>query len=248
MTFMSTHSEFTKARMQAIASYEILDTEAEAGFDELASLAALVCGAPIAAISFVCDIRQWFKAIIGISVRETPLTHSFCAHAIQQDDVFVVEDASIHPAFSSSPIVTGRLHARFYAGVPIKSADGIALGSLCIIDRVARVEGLTPVESETLRTPARQVEFQLELRRTLVERESHLVQQEALTNELHWVASHDILTQLPNRTVFRRAMDAAIKQSNTAKNWTVVLLIDVDHFKQVNDNLGHDASERHCES
>jgi diguanylate cyclase (GGDEF)-like protein len=237
------HSDSQKARLRALQSYGIIDTEAEAAFDDLALLAARICNVPLAAVSFVLEVRQWFKASIGFGVRETPLTHSFCAHAIEHNDIFIVTDASNDSRFSDNPLVTGDFGVRFYAGVPVRSHDGIAMGTLCVVGTEPRPNGLEPFEAEALIMLARQVEMQLELRRRMNAAQRNNERQVQLTDRLNWVANHDQLTELPNRALFQQQLKSAIANSRTHKSKTVVMLIDVDHFKQVNDSHGHDAGD-----
>ncbi len=155
------------ARLAALQAYRILDTPPEREYDDLAALAAEICGAPIAAISLVDESRQWFKAAVGFAERETPRDISFCSVAIRApgDDLFVVADATRDPRFASYANVTGEPHIRFYAGAPLVSSDGFALGSLCVIDRRPRT--LTSAQERTLRVLRRHVVNALELRRLL---------------------------------------------------------------------------------
>ena len=132
-------------------------------FDELTELAAHICQAPMAVISLVDERRQWFKSRVGLKVRETPREISFCAHAITQTDVFVVPDARADERFARSPLVTKAPKIRFYAGAPLITPDGYALGALCVVDRVPRQ--LSADQEAALRILARHVVSQLELRR-----------------------------------------------------------------------------------
>lgn len=150
-------------RLKVLWQYDVLDTVPEAMFDDLADLAAHICEAPIAMISLVDEKRQWFKSHIGVSLRETSRDISFCAHAILQDGLFIVSDATKDPRFRNNPLVTGRQKIRFYAGVPLKSPDGYALGTLCVLDKKARQ--LRVEQKRALLVLARHVETQLELRR-----------------------------------------------------------------------------------
>jgi GAF domain-containing protein len=141
----------------------VLDTVPEELFDELTELAARICEAPIALISLVDEKRQWFKSRVGLNVTETSRDISFCAHAINQPDLFIVPDAALDPRFADNPLVTTDPKIRFYAGAPLVTTDGYALGTLCIIDKVPRE--LRPDQKQALRILARHVVSQLELRR-----------------------------------------------------------------------------------
>jgi PAS domain S-box-containing protein len=162
-------------RLAVLRAYRVLDTPTEAAFDRIAALAAAVCETPSAMISFVDEERQWFKARVGVDVAETPRDVSFCGHAIQGDDLFVVPDTHQDQRFADNPLVTGPLNVGFYAGAPIVTADGHRLGALCVTDRVPRE--LTAAQRAALETLSHQVVAELELRRLsreLVEAETRL--------------------------------------------------------------------------
>jgi GAF domain-containing protein len=150
-------------RLKVLWQYEVLDTVPEEVFDDLTELAARICEAPIALISLVDENRQWFKSKIGVTVSETSRDVSFCAYAIAQSDLFIVPDATQDKRFASNPLVTSEPKIRFYAGAPLITPDGHALGTLCVIDKIPRE--LRPEQQQALRILARHVVWQLELRR-----------------------------------------------------------------------------------
>ncbi|HEU4535340.1 MAG TPA: GAF domain-containing protein, partial [Polyangiaceae bacterium] len=117
------------SRLAALRAYEILDTEAERPFDDLARLASAICGAPVALVSFVDERRQWFKAKVGLDHSETPRDVAFCAHAILGDDLFVIDDAFDDVRFVDNPLVRGDPYVRFYAGAPLRARGGEKLGT-----------------------------------------------------------------------------------------------------------------------
>lgn len=152
-----------KKRLKVLWQYDVLDTVPEEVFDDLTELAARICEAPIALITLVDEKRQWFKSRVGLTVKETSRDISFCGHAICQSDLFIVPDATRDKRFSHNPLVTADPKIRFYAGAPLITPDGHALGTLCVIDKVPRQ--LTDDQKQALRVLARHVMTQLELRR-----------------------------------------------------------------------------------
>lgn len=126
-------------RLQALRELLILDTPPEERFDRVARFAAEEFEVPIALVSLIDENRQWFKARVGMPVCETHRDISFCGHAILQDEIFVIEDASLDARFADNPLVTGEPCIRFYAGAPLRlGGDGAAIGTLCLIDRRPR--------------------------------------------------------------------------------------------------------------
>ncbi|MBD2122243.1 ATP-binding protein [Trichocoleus sp. FACHB-262] len=152
-------------RFESLLQYAILDTEAEESFDELCRLAAYICQTPIALISLSDSNRQWFKAKVGLDATEVPRDVAFCSHAVLQYDMFVVPDTLADERFATNPLVVADPHIRFYAGSPLLTAKGHALGTLCTLDRVPRQ--LSPEQLTALQSLGNQVMRQLELRRNL---------------------------------------------------------------------------------
>ncbi|MFN4042004.1 MAG: PAS domain-containing protein [Brevundimonas sp.] len=171
MNETSTPPEWTEdQRLAALKAYDIVETDAEAAFDDITRLIAQICDAPIAVISFLETHRQWFKSEVGLGVNQTPLEVSFCAKALLQNDNLVVADATQDERFTCNPLVTGDTHLRFYAGVLLRTAEGLPIGTLCVLDREPRPQGLTPLQMMALETLAGQVMTQLELRRALAQK------------------------------------------------------------------------------
>ncbi|KSB90603.1 hypothetical protein AS593_21740 [Caulobacter vibrioides] len=158
-------SEREARRLVALRRYDILDTPREPAFDEIAALAAEICGTPIAVVNLIDEHRQFFKAEVGLGVRETPLETSFCAKAILEDDFLLVPDATRDHRFDGNPLVTGEPHLRFYAGALLKTAEGLPIGTLCVLDTAPKE--LSPLQQRTLQVLARQVMSQLDLRLSL---------------------------------------------------------------------------------
>ena len=167
--------------------YEILDTFPEEAFDAITSIAAHICGTPIALISLIDKDRQWFKSHHGLSVSETPRDFAFCAHAIlEPDQLFVVEDAQLDNRFFDNPLSTGDPNVIFYAGAPLVSSEGFPLGTLCVIDN--KPHTLNSDQRKALADLSSQVIAQMELRRNLKELKS---KNEELSRYAHLI-SHDL--------------------------------------------------------
>ena len=152
-------------RLQALKSYEILDTLPEKDFDDLTLLASQICQTPIALISLVEEERQWFKSKIGLGGTESSRQDAFCSHAILDNKVLVIPNSLEDDRFYDNPFVTNDPHIRFYAGAPLTTADGHNIGSLCVIDNKPRQ--ISPEQISALESLARQVVGQMELRRSL---------------------------------------------------------------------------------
>jgi PAS domain S-box-containing protein len=151
-------------RLAELHDYGVMDTPPEAQFDDLVMLASEICKTPIALVTLIDEERQWYKAKRGLLGQETPRSEAFCAHTIMHaGEVLIVEDAYEDPRFAENPAVLGDPFIRFYAGAPITTPAGHALGSVCVIDREPR--RLTTAQQEALRALARQAQAQLELKR-----------------------------------------------------------------------------------
>jgi PAS domain S-box-containing protein len=158
-------------RLAALHRYAVLDTLPEAAFDRIVRLASQIMRAPIALISFVDADRQWFKARIGTTLETTPRAIAFCNEAIKGDGICMVPDARLDPRFADSPLVTGEAGLRFYAGAPLRTPEGHAIGTLCVMDQEPRPP-LDAAQIQSLTDLAEAVMAQLELRRQLQAREA----------------------------------------------------------------------------
>lgn len=157
-----------KQRLEALRRYDIMDTPVEETFDGITLLAAHVCGTPIALMVLIDGKRQWFKAKVGVRVRETPREFAFCAYTIMHRRLFIVPDMTRDKRFANNPFVAAGPKLRFYAGAPLVTPDNRALGSLCVIDKVPRT--LSPAQRKDLAALSRLVMKELELRRSLAQK------------------------------------------------------------------------------
>lgn len=176
-------------RLKALYSYEILDTTQEAEFDEIVALAAATCGTAISVINFIDADRQWFKAEVGLGVRETPLETSICSHVILEEEFVEISDTLLDPRMTDNPLCCGEPGLRFYAGALLRTGDGLPLGTLCVLDYGPK--SLTGLQRDTLRVLARQVMARLDLRKSL--RHAALLRQEVdhrVKNSLQSLASY----------------------------------------------------------
>src|SRR5690348_4970879 len=200
--------------------YCVLDTGREARFDDLAQLAAKVCGTPIALVSLVDANRLFFKAAYGLDAREVPYPDGFCAHAIRQQELFEIPDTHDDRRFAQHPLVVDAPAIRFYAGMPLFTKDGFGLGTLCVMDNQPRK--LDAGQREILGLLARQVMAQL---------------------ELGLQTMRDPLTGLYNRRALEESLHRELARARRRSDPIGVIAIDADHFKLINDSHGHEAGD-----
>jgi signal transduction histidine kinase/CheY-like chemotaxis protein len=197
-------------RLAALRDLDILDTPPELAYDELSALAAYICQTPIALISLVDEHRQWFKSRVGWTAEATPREVAFCAHAILQPDLLVVPDARADERFANSPLVTSPPGIRFYAGAPLVTAEGHALGTLCAIDHQPRQ--LTDEQARALRALSQQVVAQLRLRKQLAEQARVNAELARANDTLRVVVAHRQRTEQALRESEQR-LDLAMRVS-----------------------------------
>ena len=208
-------------RLNTLRALNVLDSSPEERFDRLTRLAKRLFGVPIALVSLVDADRQWFKSCVGLDATETPRDVSFCGHAILEDDVLVVPDASADVRFHDNPLVTDAPNIRFYAGCPLTVVNGSKLGTLCLIDV----------------NPREMSEEDLELLRDL----GRMAEQELSAVQL---ATTDELTKISNRRGFETLATHALNVCLRMERPATVLFFDLNGFKAVNDNFGHAEGDR----
>lgn len=204
------------ARLASLQRYQILDSGREAPFDKITALVRTVLGVNFSAVSFIDDQRQWFKAIAGIDVEETPRCVAFCDYTIKQREPLLVEDARRDPRFSDNPMVTGEPHVISYLGIPLCTPDGYNLGSLCAIGNEPRQ--FSAQEVGLLESFAALVLDELELRTR---------------------AHRDHLTGVPLRRPWLDEAGKALDRFLRSGTRFSIAVFDIDNFKRVNDTYGH---------
>jgi diguanylate cyclase (GGDEF)-like protein len=212
--------ENEQKRLAALRSLYLLDTPPDERFDRLTRIARRIFRVPIALISLIDLDRQWFKSSAGLDASESPRELSFCGHAINGRDVFIVPDASQDERFADNPLVTGPPDIRFYAGCPL-SLDNLPLGTLCIIDQQPRI--LSSEEIEALKDLA-----------SIAEHELTALQ----------LASHDELTDLSNRRGFLQLAQHSLYLCARQNIPASLAFLDLDLFKPINDTFGHEEGDR----
>jgi diguanylate cyclase (GGDEF)-like protein len=223
-------------RLASLRSLGIVYTPADERFDRITRITTQVLSAPIALVSLVDERVQWFKSSQGLDASETPRELSFCGHAILEQGTFVVEDATKDERFRENPLVTGRPDIRFYAGHPVHTADGMPVGTLCIIGREPRAFG--DLERNTLRDLAALVDAELQREQLNYSQRTWLAEKDELVKK----ASIDALTRTWNRGAIMDLLDGEIARAKRDVPLSVAM-IDVDKFKNVNDTYGHQSGD-----
>jgi diguanylate cyclase (GGDEF)-like protein len=238
-------AEREAARLQVLESYEILDSAPEKSYDDIARLAAFICAAPVAMVSFFDSERQWVKArfnsgAFAEAARDLPRSQAFCDVAIAHGPgIILVPDLMADARFADHALAFGAARLRFYAAMPLVSPAGIVLGTLSVLDR--RCRSLTADQTSALETLGRQILELLEMRRTVIglSQANARLGQQSLT---------DALTGVPNRRAYDQKLTEEVARAKRTRAALSLLLIDVDLFKPFNDTFGHPAGDAALQS
>lgn len=214
-------------RVDAVQTSGLWRSAPEAAFDRIVDLARTLCGTPVALFSLINRDQQWFKARRGTDVDGSPRADSICTLVVEQVRPLVIPDTHLDPRVAERATVTGPMNVRAYAGVPVVTADGYALGTLCVIDH--RPRPFTPEQIEALTQLAEVLGAELERRAAQV--------------QLKRMSLTDALTGLPNRAQFREHLRQATQRVTLTGERVALALLDLDGFKDVNDSLGHQAGD-----
>lgn len=224
-------------RIKALHDLQILDTPINPIFERITRLTKGIFKVPIVAISIIDRERQWFKSTQGINVCENDLNTSFCAHAILQNDLFIVQDSHKEPRFADNPMVTQEPYVRFYAGCPIHTTDGFNIGTLCIIDNQPRE--LSDDEKVQLKDLATLVQDELQKYKHKYS-ESEFIKQLDQAKRAKLI---DSLTGVWNREGCEINIKEHLILANNSREDFLLAILDIDNFKRVNDTFGHNAGD-----
>ena len=224
-------------RMSYLREMQILDTPLEERFERITRIVCRSLDVPISAISLVDEERQWFKSIQGIDVSETSRSSAFCAHTILESEPFIIENALEDERFSKNPLVIGNPNIRFYAGIPLDVQDGVRIGSLCAIDQKPRE--ITEEQISILKDLSEMVKSELA---SVKLSSAHMGLIKDL-KEAERAAAIDSLTRLWNRSGGEKLLKREWGFSKRNASPISLAMLDIDHFKNVNDQHGHDLGD-----
>ena len=228
---LSSYFKEEEDRLTALLNFDILDTDFEKEYDDIVKLTSYICKTPITLISLVDLNRQWFKAKVGLNVRETPRDVAFCSYAIEMEDILIVKDTHKDFRFSDNPLVKGDPKIRFYAGAQLRTSDGHALGTLCAIDREPR--DLSQDQIDALKTLADQVVARFELRKLYKDLQNQAKELHELNktkDRIFSIVSHDLRAPFNNILGFSEILKKDINE------------LSKDVIREINDNIADSAN------
>jgi hypothetical protein len=234
-----------KLRLQVLKSFDILDTLPEEEYDSITKIAAEICNTPIALVSLIDSDRQWFKSKYGLSANETSRDYAFCAHSIlEPNKLLIVPDATKDPRFKDNPLTTNSPNVIFYAGAPLKTKDGYALGTLCVIDNKPR-ESLSEGQKSSLLALASQVVSQLELRKRnaiLVATNKEIKRLNGELSQFAYKLSHDLKTPVSGINALVEFIKEDLEDlpnDSSVFEWTKLITSRTNYIESLIESLLH---------
>lgn len=228
-------------RIAALQRYHILDTPADGSFDRITSIASRIFDTPIAIASLVDTDRIWFKSHHGLDVQQIDREPGLCASAILNDCAYIVNDARYDARTLANPLVAGDFGLQFYCAVPLKTREGLNLGTLCVIDFKPRQ--VSEEQIAMLTDLAQIIVEQMEMRLSAKRVDELNTALKDTQDELRFQATHDALTEIANRRAIMDFLDVSLLQSQNVGGSMAVMIFDIDFFKHVNDTYGHHAGD-----
>jgi diguanylate cyclase (GGDEF)-like protein len=226
-------------RLEAVKALNLLDTPLEERFERITRMVCRLLDMPIAIFNLIDTDRQHYKSVQGLNATNAPLGPAFCTHAILEEDMLLVPDASKDERFYDNPFVTGELlNIGFYAGCPVHTAGGMPVGTLCAIDTKPRE--FSPEQQTTLRDLAAMLENELKII-NLSRSQQGLILELDNAQRLSLI---DPLTRLWNRNGIRNIMEREWGEAVRQKKPVSIVFCDIDHFKKINDTYGHSAGDQ----
>ena len=225
-------------RIASLKLLQLLDTPIEERFERITRMVCRLLDVPIAIFNLIDDQRQYYKSVRGLPNTEASLEGAFCTHALHEEQMMLVPNASKDERFHDNPFVNGdRLNVGFYAGCPVRTPDGMPVGTLCAIDTQPRE--MTPEQLETLNDLASMVETELRLS-TISTSQSELIKELGAAKRLAMI---DPLTRLWNRGGLTQLVAKEWSEAVRQQKPVTIVMADIDHFKKINDTHGHAAGD-----
>ncbi|WP_422371241.1 histidine kinase dimerization/phosphoacceptor domain -containing protein [Hoeflea sp.] len=210
-------------RLQALHSYEMIDSDPEKDFDDIVQLASSICEAPISLVSLVDSERQWFKASVGLDAMETPIENAMCAHTILEEEFLEIEDTLGDERTVDNPLSSPGPNLRFYAGAVLKTPDGLPIGTLCVLDHKPR--SLSPLQRDAIKVLARQVMVQMEMRKAL-----------SSAATMRQEVDHRVKNSLQSLSAFARIQERSL-QTEEARSAVSKIMTRIDAVSTLHEYL-----------
>jgi len=225
-------------RLAEMHTVDVFYTPLEERFERITRTAKRLFGVPVAAVTVVNEEKQWFKSVAGWAISELPVEQSLCASTISDNRLTVVPDTTADPRYAEHPLVVGKPHFRFYAGYPLRDRWGKTTATLCLLD--VKPRKFSADDTHALRDLGQMAQGEIFSER-LSEAQSKLISKLGLARR---EAMFDALTRVWNRRGATSLLGMALKEAEEAKTEVSICLLDIDNFKRINDNYGHQAGDQ----